>query len=212
MPGRHNSSSIEGGEQRSPPNPLARSRLRLRVFDFWCRARAGIFGEAPIVANVAPPSNPNVSSVQGGIFGAPVAPAPDKREAVTKSSVMGGIFAEPMQNAPNMARNVVTNSSVEGGIFGGYNHVEAPISHAPAVQKRPVESLGVAGAINPKSDAVSLSWSEEANVLQPLPSARSNPNASSIQGGIFGSTPVAAKPAMTRHDPNASSIQGGIFG
>ena len=181
-------------------------------FDSWCRARAGIFGEAPITANVAPPSNPNISSVQGGIFGAPVAPAPDKREAVTKSSVQGGIFAEPVQNAPNVARTGVTNSSVEGGIFGGYNHVEAPVSHAPAVPKRPVESLGVAGAINPKSDAVSLSWSEQAAPLQPLPSARSNPNASSIQGGIFGSAPLPAKANIARHDPNASSIQGGIFG
>ena len=67
-----------------------------------------------------------------------------------------------------------------------------------------------------RGDGVSLSWNEANDTpLQPLPSARSNrSNTSSVQGGIFGAAPAAAKPisGMARQNPNASSMEGGIFG
>ena len=163
-----------------------------------------------MTANEPTPSNPNMSSVQGGIFGAPVAPAPDTRSAVTKSGIAGGIFGTDAPTAPNTGTGV-TKSSVEGGIFGHHQHVEPSVSHA-FVPKVPVEDLGAAGNPVAKSDSVSLTWGESDMPLQPLPSARSNPNASSIAGGIFGSAPMATKPAVARQNPNASSIQGGIFG
>lgn len=212
MPGRHNSSSISGG----------------------------IFGTDEVVSAPPTPRECNWSAQTGdvgGIFGAPIAPAPDKRGAVTKSSVEGGIFSAPAHVAPNESRGGMTRSSVQGGIFaapeqsrpgsavsrgmtkssvdggifGGYNHVEAPVSHAPRVPKLDNGSLGAAGQAQPLSKPVNLTWSEEAAPLQPLPSARSNPNASSIQGGIFGGA-MANKPQSARRNPNESSIQGGIFG
>jgi len=85
------------------------------------------------------------------------------------------------------------------------------VTHAP-VSKAPIESLAVAGAANAKGNAINLTWDENGAPLQPLPSARSNPNASSIEGGIFGSAPVAKGAAVARSNPNASSIPGGIFG
>ena len=84
------------------------------------------------------------------------------------------------------------------------------MSHAQ-MPKVAVEALGVAGAANAKSNAINLTWDDNGAPLQPLPSARSNPNASSIEGGIFGSAPMASKPGA-RSNPNASSIPGGIFG
>ena len=45
---------------------------------------------------------------------------------------------------------------------------------------------------------------------EPLKSARSDPNRSSIQGGIFGTGDMMQ--SKVRADPNRSSIQGGIFG
>ena len=145
---------------------------------------------------------------RAGIFGAPVAPPPDTRTAVTKSGIEGGIFGAPEMKRPTSSGGRhVTDSSVEGGapslcprqtlgaasphppapcppagVFGGYNHVEPAVSHARA-PKLDSESLGAAGSSVEKSEAVSLSWSQDAAPLQPLPSARSNPNASSIQGG-----------------------------
>lgn len=186
MPGRHNSSSIEGG----------------------------IFG-GPI-SNSRPQSaakwlEPTKVS-EGGIFGAAAEPAPPARTAVTKSSVEGGLFAEQAVKAPPSPRaNNMTKSSVQGGIFGGYNHVDVAINRAP-VAKAPVDVA--AGSISTKSDAVSLTWSENAapQQMQPPLSARSHKsNASSIPGGIFGSATPAMQPAA-RHNPNASSIPGGIFG
>ena len=169
----------------------------------------GIFAEPVIKANAAMPSNPNAPSQVGGIFGAQAAPAPVQRTNVTKSSVDGGIFGSaPAQQV--VPTNRVSNSSIEGGIFGGYNHVEAPVSHMP-VPKVPVEALGVAGSAVTRQAPVSLGWEDNAP-LAPLPSARSNPNAPSQAGGIFGSGPPPQKQAIARHNPNQSSIQGGIFG
>lgn len=176
MPGRHNSSSIEGG----------------------------IFG-GPTAGQAAPPPRAR----DNGIFGAPVQNAPDTRNAVTKSSVEGGIFSEPMAKAPDSARNGVTKSSIEGGIFGGYAHAEAPVNRAPAPK---LDNLGTAGTKSVKGSGIDLSWNQENAGLQPLPSARSNPNASSIDGGIFGSAPAAQGRGVSRGNPNASSIEGGIFG
>ena len=51
---------------------------------------------------------------------------------------------------------------------------------------------------------------KEASPERPM-TARSNPNKSSIEGGIFGSGPAdAARPVLRNR--NASSVAGGIFG
>ncbi len=99
---------------------------------------------------------------------------------------------------------------MHAGIFGGYSHVEPAVSHARA-PKIAIESLGMAGVAKPKADGIHLDWDNEAP-LRALPSARSNHNAPSQMGGIFGAAPVAVKPAISRNDPNASSIPGGVFG
>jgi hypothetical protein len=94
-------------------------------------------------------------------------------------------------------------------IFGGYAHAEAPVNRAPAPK---LDNLGTAGTKSVKGSGIDLSWNQENAGLQPLPSARSNPNASSIDGGIFGSAPAAQGRGVSRGNPNASSIEGGIFG
>lgn len=128
----------------------------------------------------------------------------------------GGIFAEADARAPDAGRNQITKSSVDGGVFGGYDHVQAPVSHAQAANKAVNESMSAAGSAVARGDGVNLSWQDGAAApLQPLNSARHNSNASSIAGGIFGSAPVAAKPiaGMNRHNPNASSLaDGSILG
>lgn len=147
---------------------------------------------------------------RAGIFGAPVEQATPVRSAITGSGISGGIFAEPEIKQPNSARKNVNNSSVDGGIFGGYSHVEAPVVRAP---KGPVAGTGAAGMAQVKGDSVEMTWDETPQAaLQPLASARSNPNRSSIQGGIFGAGPAPVKASVARSNPNASSIQGGIFG
>ena len=206
----------------------------------------GIFGETPIVANAPVRSNPNNSSLEGGIFGAAIEKPPTPRAAVTKSSLDGGLFVmEAPVSRPGSARRSVTLSSVEGGarsshpffhsifflscaalpltlkltpthsalplragIFGGYNYVEKPVSHAPAAKFDPTVP---AGSANVKGAALSFDWAES-TPLAPLSSPRANKNASSIAGGIFGAQPLPVKPAVVRSNPNASSIPGGIFG
>ena len=108
----------------------------------------------------------------------------------------------------------MTKSSVAGGIFGGYDYVEPPVKFAAPATPRgvPVESMAIAGAPIVKSEAFVFDEAATDAPLQPLASARANKNASSIEGGIFGATPLPHKPAFVRGNPNASSVPGGIFG
>jgi len=206
MPGRHNGSSIDGGifggaiEQAPPPSRGA--------------VVSNVFGAAPEPAAPNPVLNSiNDSSVTGGIFGGPTSQAPPP----PRTSTVGGIFAAPESQAPASQNTNMTKSSVEGGIFGGYNHVEQPVVRAPPTPRSSVESMGVAGAPMPKSEGFSLfdaasKPTAPAEPLAPLNSARSNPNASSVEGGIFNSAPPPTKASIERKNPNASSIPGGIFG
>lgn len=177
-------------------------------------AYAGIFGEGADAPQLTPrgTNRSNASSVQGGIFAEP-APAPTNAAPtrnMTKSSVEGGIFGAP-QVAPPPTASKMTASGVEGGIFGGYGHKEPSFRFAAQPAPVPTEERPVAGAAIIKGPALTFDESAPAP-LQPLKSARSNPNESSIQGGIFGSAPLPHKPAVARGNPNASSIEGGIFG
>ena len=107
---------------------------------------------------------------------------------MTKSSVTGGIFGAPDKAAPPTTDNM-TKSSVDGGIFGGYGHVEPGKRFAaPAPKVAISEDMASAGQAMPKPQNFSLFEGEGQPLpaaLQPLPSARSNPNKSSISGGIF---------------------------
>ena len=67
----------------------------------------------------------------------------------------------------------------KGGIFGGYNHVEAPVSRPASTPRMNPETMTCAGAPIPRNDAFTFSDDVSAP-LQPLPSARRNNNASSI--------------------------------
>ena len=85
---------------------------------------AGIFKPAEVERPVTPRSAAsNTSSVEGGIFGANTAVAPEGvASATTKSSVAGGIFghdenAAPAARAPSNKR-YSNASSIPGGIFG----------------------------------------------------------------------------------------------
>ena len=120
-------------------------------------------------------------------------------------------MSEPLERPTTADRRGMTKSSVEGGIFGGYNYVEAPVKFAAPATPRgtPVETMAIAGQAIPKSEA--FVFTDDAP-LQPLASARANKNQSSIEGGIFGMTPLAVKPGLARGNPNASSVAGGIFG
>jgi len=153
MPGRHNSSSIEGG----------------------------IFAEVPITQQQQPRAHTNYSSIQGGIFG-----TDDSSRPVTP-------------------RNAITKSSIEGGVFGGQpvpNENMGP-QRTKAVAMKPEH---VAGMPARTLDTVPNDYAA------PLNSARSDPNKSSIQGGIFGSSNQGPAKFVPRSNPNASSIEGGIFG
>ena len=98
------------------------------------------------------------------------------------------------------------------GIFGGYGHVEPSVRHAPAPTPIANEDRPTAGQAIVKGEAFTFEGEGQPAPLQPLPSARSNPNASSISGGIFGHGPLPQKPPVARSNPNVSSIAGGIFG
>ena len=84
------------------------------------------------------------------------------------------------------------------------------MSRGNVTPRQNVETMSMAGA--PIERNAAFEFNDASAPLQALPSARSNPNASSIQGGIFGLEPVKHNPALKRNDPNQSSIQGGIFG
>ena len=102
----------------------------------------------------------------------------------------------------------------ERGIFGDQNpYAQNEPTANPTKQfaPAPIDESKVAGAPLVRGENFSL-FKEGAAPLAPLPSARSNPNASSIPGGIFGGTPLPVKPAVARGNPNASSVEGGIFG
>jgi len=196
MPGRHNASSIEGGIfngdalQQAPPPPRT-------------SAPGGIFNGP---SEALPPPPPRTSQV-GGIFAAPAAVEQPAAPREPTSNVFSDASAAP----DTARRSAMTKSSVDGGIFGGYNHVEAPVVRAPPT---PRDSSAVAGAPMPKKEAFSL-FDGDAKPTEPLApclSARSNPNASSVAGGIFNSTPLMHKAPIERKNPNASSIPGGIFG
>jgi hypothetical protein len=174
----------------------------------------GIFGEqgqaqqAPVSARGRAMTG---SSIEGGIFGAGPAPAPRaQKQGITDSSLAGGLFAEPACPSVNEPRSAVTKSSVPGGIFNGSGDTAAPRQHAP---KAEIDQSRVAGrALPQKGEAFSLFTGEGTAPLAPLPSARSNPNASSVEGGIFG-PPTAQKPmGINRSNPNQPSQAGGIFG
>jgi len=155
----------------------------------------------------------NSSSIEGGIFGEPTSKqAPPNAQNINRSSVEGGIFGG-YTDAPASRRVGVTKSSVEGGIFSGGAYAADSKGVAPAniPKVAPIDSSRVAGQAMPMKENFSLFSGEGAAPLQPLPSARSNPNAPSVEGGIFGA-PTMQKPAISRSNPNASSIEGGIFG
>jgi len=153
------------------------------------------------------------SSIEGGIFGDGSAPAPRAvKQGITDSSLEGGVFGAPTSNGAAAPRTGVTKSSVDGGIFGGNNPyaVSEPTAYSrPAVPQ--IDADRVAGQALPPTESFSLFAGAPAP-LAPLPSARSNPNAPSVEGGIFGAPRAAQKPQIARANPNASSIQGGIFG
>jgi len=153
MPGRHNSSSIEGG----------------------------IFAEVTVTQQQLPRAHTNFSSIQGGIFG-----TDDAARPVTP-------------------RNAITKSSIEGGVFGGQ-----PVANENAGLQRqkaaPVKHEHTAGMPARTIDTASREYAA------PLNSARSDPNKSSIQGGIFGGSQATPAKSVPRSNPNASSIEGGIFG
>lgn len=102
----------------------------------------------------------------------------------------------------------MTKSSLEGGIFGGHNHVEAPVSRPVSTPRVDVQSMACAGAPIVRNEA--FTFDDSSAPLQPLPSARRNNNASSQPGGIFGSEPIKHQPGVKRNNPNASSIEGGM--
>lgn len=169
----------------------------------------GIFGTTP--ATQAVPPQRNVDNVLAGSEHAPATTPRDVRtNGNNASSIDGGIFGQST-NVHYTPRNHVTNSSIAGGIFGGasaYN-VDDARDRSTVVPDR--TSLPAAGVQIPTSAGFSLA-DNVSSPLQPLQSARANPNVSSIEGGIFGPGRPAQKPGIQRNNPNASSITGGIFG
>lgn len=162
-----------------------------------------------------PTSAPPPRSARPGPFeqmSAVPPPTAQGRQNINVSSVEGGIFGGGAQ-APAEPRVGVTKSSIAGGIFGDQNpYAQSDPTANPTKQfaPAPIDESKVAGAPLARGENFSL-FKEGAAPLAPLPSARSNPNASSVEGGIFG-PPQAHKPTIVRSNPNASSIQGGIFG
>jgi len=180
------------------------------------------------------PGRHNSSSVEGGIFGEPIAQsAPPARSVISApyaqvaaaptvvaaprfnnnvSSIEGGIFGSA-EAVASERREGVTKSSVEGGIFGGnnpYANME-PTANPTKGAVAPMDYSRVAGQPIAPQENFSLFAGAPAP-LAPLPSARRNNNASSIDGGIFGPPTTAHKPSIPRGNPNQSSVQGGIFG
>jgi hypothetical protein len=151
-----------------------------------------------------------------GIFGndAPAA-VPARQVGVSASSLEGGIFGAAPERPTTASRESVTKSGIVGGIFGGgaYAADESEPLRSHRTAKPEIDASRVAGMAQKESEHVaSIFGGEAAMPLAPLTSARANPNASSVEGGIFGQTPTMVKPAIARHNPNASSIEGGIFG
>jgi len=196
MPGRHNSSSIEGGIFNSEAVQMGAPPPRTS-------APGGIFNGP---AEALPPPPPRTSQV-GGIFAPPTA----VEQSVAPRAPTSNVFSDAPAQPDTARRSAMTKSSIDGGIFGGYDHVEAPVVRAPPT---PRDSSAVAGAPMPKKESFSLfdAGAKPTEPLAPCLSARSNPNASSIAGGIFNPTPVTHKAPIERKNPNASSIPGGIFG
>lgn len=152
------------------------------------------------------PGRHNSSSIEGGIFGEnPVVQAPLPKAHTSYSSIEGGIFGEPGAR-PITPRDSITKSSIKGGLFG---------SNAEAENKAPIARDARAGVKVVKEHVAGFKKEASEPFTNPPTAARSDPNRSSVHGGIFGTTTasMAAPPVPSaRADPNRSSIQGGIFG
>ena len=173
---------------------------------------SGIFGE-PMISAPPPPRSSRPSPFEQMSAAPPSAPA--NKQNINTSSLPGGIFggSEPAQSE---RRENVTKSSIEGGIFGGNN----PYAYAePTANPTKASALTsvidpnmAAGQAMPTGEGFSLFAGGAAAPLAPAPSSRSNPNRSSVEGGIFGAPTTMHKPQIQRANPNSSSIEGGIFG
>jgi len=151
------------------------------------------------VANKA--NRMNNSSIAGGIFGegASAAPADCKVHRTNQSSVEGGIFcADPMvrQSRPTLTPRGTVGTEIFGGQNAGWASADAP---KPRLDPTKCEAAGAKRA------------DESVAVERPM-SARSDPNRSSIDGGIFGHAGSSRGQSGGRADPNRSSVPGGIFG
>uniref|UniRef100_A0A7S3B354 Uncharacterized protein n=1 Tax=Haptolina ericina TaxID=156174 RepID=A0A7S3B354_9EUKA len=122
------------------------------------------------------PGRYNSSSIEGGIFAeVAVTQPPPRRAHASHSSIEGGIFGNDSSSRPVTPRNAITKSSIEGGVFAG-QPIEVENMIPRAVKPTAVVKEHTAGMISRPVDDYS----------EPLKSARSDPNRSSIQGGIFG--------------------------
>jgi len=139
-----------------------------------------------------------------GIFAeVPITAQAAPKAHASYSSIEGGIFGGPASR-PITPRESITKSGIEGGVFGG-QPVNAENELPRARAKTPVVA---------KEHTAGVATRKEMGVAPapPLNSARSDPNRSSIQGGIFGAGSMAPPSPRVRSNPNQSSIQGGIFG
>jgi len=158
------------------------------------------------------PGRHNSSSIEGGIFGEnSVRATPLPKAHASYSSIEGGIFGEPAAR-PITPRESITKSSIEGGVFGGQ----------PAEAENMIPTARAKCSMDaPSKEHVAGFKAKEAPYFEERPqSARSDPNRSSVQGGIFGAQPGEPigedgrdrATSYARSDPNRSSIKGGIFG
>ncbi len=156
------------------------------------------------------------SSIEGGIFGeVEVKAASPKKFCINRSSIEGGIFGNEIAQKPGTAGSQRTDSSISGGIFGGGAYeTDAAAMPKPVMAKLDIEKMAIAGMVaGTKTPRENFSpFDSQSQPLAPLPSARSNPNVSSVEGGIFGASIPTPTKALNRIDRNKSSIKGGIFG
>jgi len=121
------------------------------------------------------------------------------------SSIEGGIFGVHSEDIASTERPLTARSaaavrdSVGATLFNADNAFAQ--TQAPKMRLKP-EDCSAAGVVKRKE-------------LEPTATPRLDPNASSVEGGIFygeGSSMASAKAPPTARDSNASSIKGGIFG
>lgn len=199
----------------------------------------GIFAPINVQAAPLPKTSTNYSSVEGGARralrprAAPSARARPRRAASSARTPSArapsaraprpradrahphaaGIFGTTDYAQHQPRKNNINQPSQAGGVFGGGAYeADAPKQRVAPVQRLPVEQLHVAGQASAPASKANLFDEMASPPLAPLASARVNPNASSVQGGIFGAAAPTPTKGVPRSNPNASSVQGGIFG